>query len=38
MRLSELVARWNKDPRGTALQLTLPVLLLERLGEGAEAS
>lgn len=38
VHLSELVARWKKDPRGTALQLTFPVLLLERLGDGAEAS
>jgi hypothetical protein len=38
MRLSELAARWKKDPRGTALQLSTPVLLLERLGEGAQQS
>lgn len=38
MRLSELASKWKKDPRGTALQLATPVLLLERLGGSAEAS
>lgn len=38
MRFSELVASWKRDPRGTTLQLTTPVLLLERLGEGAAES
>lgn len=39
MRLSELSARWKKDPRGTALQLSgTPLLLLERLGTHADES
>lgn len=38
MRFSELVASWKRDPRGTTLQLSTPVLLLERLGEGAAES
>ncbi|MBL8934866.1 MAG: FHA domain-containing protein [Archangium sp.] len=38
MRFSELVASWKRDPRGTTHQLTTPVLLLERLGEGAAES
>jgi pSer/pThr/pTyr-binding forkhead associated (FHA) protein len=38
MLLNELVSKLKKDPRAVALQLTVPVLLLERLGEGSQAS
>jgi hypothetical protein len=38
MRWSELLTSWKRDPRGTQLQLSVPVLLLERQGDAAGES